>query len=60
MDAVTRSELRCAIDGFEAPPTSAVSWCSALLVSRGADDECTIDECENLVSFLTQKYKIFG
>ena len=45
MDAVTRDELRCVIDGFEAPPSSGVSWCSALLVSRGADDECSIDEC---------------
>lgn len=45
VDAVARKELRCVIEGFEAPPSSAVSWCSALCISRSADDECTIDEC---------------
>lgn len=45
VDAVTREDLRCVMDGFEAPPASAVSWCSALLVSRGVDDDCSIEEC---------------
>jgi len=45
VDAVNHDGLFCNIDGFVSPPSKRMSWVSALLVTTGSSDECSIDEC---------------
>ena len=45
VDAATRDDVRCLVEGFEASPSSRVSFSSHMFVARGEGDSCSIDEC---------------
>jgi len=45
VDKLSRGDVLCRTQGFEAPAAWGVSWCSALLVTLGDADSCSIDEC---------------